>query len=77
VVDGSNAAIRIRNRKSLFAQHLEGLWARYFVDEMEADEKLRLAGWKLSHRVGRPDFVEKSLSHEDSVTSGPVTADPE
>ena len=49
------------------AEHVERLRARHLVDEMKADEELRLARWQRADGVVVPDLLKKRLSHEIMV----------
>ena len=44
--------------QSALPQHLECLGARDLVNQMQADEELRLPDGQLPHGMGIPDFVE-------------------
>ena len=45
----------------LLPQHVEGLRARHLVNEVEADEELRLPARQGTDGVRVPDFVKKSV----------------
>ena len=59
-----------RDAPAVLAQHVERLRARHFVNEMQADEQLRLAARQRAHGVRVPDFVKKCVSHVTSNHSG-------
>ena len=54
VVDGGEGAPREAHPQAHLAQHREGLRARDLVDQVQADEELRLAARQLAHRCARP-----------------------
>src|SRR5262249_40089551 len=53
-------------------QHLKGLRRRHLVDQVETDEKLRLAGRQRPHRVRFPDLVEQRACHGALLWGGHV-----
>ena len=59
VVDGGVGALRVAHRRAELVQHREGLRARDFVDQVEANEELRLSAGQLAYGVGIPDLVEQ------------------
>ena len=67
VIDGRERAVRKRHLAAAHPQHVERLRARHFVDEVQADEQLRLPGRQRAHGVLVPDFLKKCLSHEIMV----------
>ena len=60
------------HRKAEFAQHGEGLGARHFVDQVQADQELGLAALKFADPVGIPDLFEEcpGLGHRTDLSSG-------
>src|SRR5262249_17949320 len=58
VIDGRKGAIGKRDLPALLPQHVERLRAGDFVDQVEADEELRLSAWKRPYRMCVPDFVK-------------------
>jgi hypothetical protein len=58
VVDRRERALRHENAEPEIAEHPERLRARHFVNEMQADEELRLAARQTPHGVQVPDLVE-------------------
>jgi hypothetical protein len=56
------------------AQHAEGLRARHLVDEVRADQQLRLAVGQLADGVGVPDFFEEGFGCADSTGGFPKSA---
>ena len=67
VIDRRERAVRKRHLAAPHPQHVERLRARHFVDEVKADEQLRLPGGQRAHGVFVPDFLKKCLSHEIMV----------
>ena len=67
VIDGREGAVREGHLAASHAQHVEGLRARHFVNQVKADEELRLPGRQGAHGVLVPDFLKKGLSHEIMV----------
>ena len=64
VVHGGEGAVGIGHLQALFRHHVEGLGAGDLVDEVQADEKLVLAGRQFVHYVLIPDFVvQGSFAH--------------
>ena len=63
VVDGPERAVRIRDLPSMLPEHVEGLRRRHFVDEVEADEQLRLSARQLPHGVRVPHLLKQCLGH--------------
>ncbi len=51
----------IRDTPPVLAQHVERLRARHLVNEVQADEQLRLTAWQRADGVRVPDFVEKCV----------------
>jgi hypothetical protein len=51
--------VRHRDLQPEIAQHPEGLRARDLVDQVRADEELRLAIGQLADGVSIPDFLEE------------------
>jgi hypothetical protein len=47
----------------MLPEHVERLRARHLVDEVQADEELRLAARQRPDGVEIPDFLEQCLSH--------------
>ena len=63
VVDGPERAVRVCDIPPLLPEHVEGLRGGHFVDQVQADEQLRLSARQFPHGVRVPDFAEKSFSH--------------
>ena len=61
MVDGGEGAVREPDRHVELAKHGEGLGARDFVNEVGADEQLRLARREFAHCVCVPDFFEEAF----------------
>ena len=59
VIDRGERALGKRHLPALLPQHVEGLRARHFVNEMQADEELRLPARQRAHGVRVPDFVKQ------------------
>ncbi len=59
VIDGGDGAFGEEDGEVAIAQHGEGLGTGDFVDEVEADEELGLAGGEGADGVEVPDFVEE------------------
>src|SRR5690606_30729921 len=78
VIDGGDGAIRAPHAETAETQHVEGLRARHFVHEMQADEQLRLPGRQAPDAVGVPDFFEerrhRSVDVDRSIEAPPTTA---
>ena len=62
VVHGGQCSFGIPHSQSTVTQHLERLRRGDFVDQMPADEQLRLTGRQRPDRMQVPDFVEQVLS---------------
>ena len=56
VIDGREGALGKRDAPAVLAQHVERLRARDFVNQVQADEQLRLAARQRPHGVRVPDF---------------------
>jgi len=63
VIDGGDGAVGIQHRQLELAQHLERLRTRHLMDQVQADEELRLPARQLGDRVRIPHFVEQCLRH--------------
>src|SRR5262249_38008428 len=63
VIDGCDLAVRETNPPPARFQHVEGLRARDFVDEMKAAEPLGRPVGQLANGVGVPDFLEEGCGH--------------
>ncbi len=63
VIHGRKGAVREGDLQPKIAQHAEGLGRSDLVDEVRADEQLRLAVGQLADGVGVPDFLEERLRH--------------
>ena len=63
MIDRRERAFGKRHRAAAQPQHVERLRAGDFVNQMQADEQLRLAGGQRAHGVAVPDFLKKCLSH--------------
>ena len=61
VVDRREGAVRHRDLQAEIAQHAEGLGAGHLVDEMRADQQLRLATGQRADGVRVPDFFEQGF----------------
>ena len=58
VVDRGKRPIWIRNGQLTIAQHLKGLRAGHFVDQVQPNEQLRLPIGQRPHGMEVPDLVE-------------------
>ena len=67
VVHGGERALRERHLPAVGAQRVERLRRRHFVDEVEADEELRLPGRQLAHGVEIPHLSKQCLTHVCAV----------
>jgi hypothetical protein len=67
VVDGRECSIGQQHREFLLAEHLEGLRAGDFVNQVQADKQLRLPGRQLAHGVRLPNLGQQTLSHAHLV----------
>ena len=63
VVDGRDGAIGIPHLQPARPQHVEGLGRRDLVNQVQADEKLRLAVRERADGVKVPDLLEKRRGH--------------
>jgi hypothetical protein len=63
VIRRGEGAFRERHRKSFLPEHLKGLRARDFVDQVETDEQLGLPVGQFANPMKVPDFVEQCFSH--------------
>ena len=63
VVHRRERAVRHGHLEAQVAHHAEGLRARDLVDQVGADEELRLAVRQRAHGVGVPDFLEEGFGH--------------
>ena len=59
--------MRHRDLQFQIAQHAEGLRTRHLVDEVRADQQLRLAVGQLADGVGVPYFLEERFRHRNWV----------
>ena len=59
VIDGRERALGKRDAPAVLAQHVERLRARDFVDEVQADEQLRLSARQRADGVRVPDFLKE------------------
>jgi len=57
VVDGRKGPLGVADREPGLAYHLEGLRAGHLVEQVQADEKLRLSRGKRPNSVSAPDLV--------------------
>jgi hypothetical protein len=71
VIDGGKRPLGKRDLPPVLTHHVERLRRRHFMDEVEADEQLRLPARQRAHRVRVPDLLKKCGSH---VTAVPVLA---
>ena len=67
VIDRRERAVRETPPSAPHPQHVERLRARHLVDQVQADEELRLPGGQRADGVLVPDFLKKCLSHEIMV----------
>ena len=51
-------------------EHVEGLWARHLMNEMEPDEQLRLSRRQTTHGVGVPHLLQQRMAHKNSLSPG-------
>ena len=63
-----------RTGRPHLAQHREGLRAGDLVDQVQADEELRIAARKLAHAVRVPDLVEQALAVAGTSFGGGMIA---
>ena len=70
VVHRRKRAVRVGHRAAAHPQHIEGLRAGDFVNQMQPDEQLRLPRRQLAHRVPVPDLVKKCVSHRVKYSNG-------
>ena len=63
VIDGGKRALRERHAPAVLPQHVERLRRGHFMDQVQADEQLRLPARQGAHGVRVPDFVKKRVSH--------------
>lgn len=63
MIDGRKGPPGVADRESLLPQHLKSLRAGHFVDQVQADEKLRLSRGQRSNRMGPPELIEEGVSH--------------
>ena len=61
VIDGRERTFGMGDAPALLPQHVERLRARDFVNQMQADEQLRLSARQRTHRVLVPDLVKKRV----------------
>jgi hypothetical protein len=62
VIDGAERTFGKRDAPTVLPQHVERLRCGHLVDEMQADEQLRLTARQLSHGVRRPRPSETVFS---------------
>src|SRR5690625_6789104 len=84
VVDGGEGALWVHDADALVFEHGEGLRARHFVDEVQADEQLGIAVRECGDGVCVPDFLKEVFAHGElrlfgcgCVTYGQVLCTPE
>jgi len=65
VIDRREGAVRHRDLQFQIAQHAESLRAGHLVDEVRADQQLRLAVGQLADGVSVPYFLEERFCHGD------------
>ena len=58
-----------RDLPAVLAHHVERLRARDFVNQVQADEQLRLSARQRAHVVRVPHLVKKRVSHVTLVDS--------
>jgi hypothetical protein len=63
VIGGREGAIRARDFPAVRPQLIERLRRCHFMDEVQADEELRLAARQLPDGVEVPHFLQECLSH--------------
>lgn len=63
VIHRGEGAMRIANLESELANHRKGLGTGHFVNEVRANQELRLTAGQLSHGVRIPDFLEQCFRH--------------
>src|SRR5690606_21782706 len=63
VVHGRESAVRKAHAPAAAAQVVEGLRAGHFMDEVKADEQLRLPGRQAPDGVLLPHLLKECLSH--------------
>ena len=64
VIHRGKRAVGEADLQPQIAQHAEGLRAGDFMDQMRADQQLRLSVAQLAHSVCVPDFFKEGLAHE-------------
>ena len=73
VIDGRERALGKRHPPAVLPQHVERLRAGHFVNEVQADEQLRLPARQRADGVRIPDFLKKSSCHCHSRLRGIVS----
>ena len=63
MIDRREGAVRHRDLQFQIAQHAEGLRTGHLVDEVRADQQLRLAVGQLADGVSVPYFLEERFCH--------------
>src|SRR6185436_9349401 len=63
VIDRGERTFGERDRPPVLPQHVERLRRGHLMDEVEADEQLRLAARQHTHRMRVPDFLKECGSH--------------
>ncbi len=63
VIDRRERPLGIGDAPAVLAQHVERLRARDLVNEVQADEQLRLPARQHANRVRVPDFMKESARH--------------
>jgi hypothetical protein len=71
VVDGREGAARTRHAEAAGAQHVERLRARDLVDEVQADEELRLTRREPPDGVRVPHLLQEGLRHNGILSGKP------
>lgn len=59
MIDGRQSPFGKHDGQVAIAQHGERLWARHLVNQVQANEQLRLPGGQRANGVKIPDFVEQ------------------
>jgi hypothetical protein len=65
VVDGSKGSFREGNFQPEITDHSEGLRARHLMNQVGSNKKLDGAVRKFSDGMPIPNFLEKSLTHNE------------
>ena len=63
VIDGGDRPLRMLHAQPARPQHVERLRTGHLVDQVQADEELRLPVRQRPDRVGVPDFLEERRGH--------------